>query len=80
MKRNGLQRAVALAALACALTACGTFSVDDEKKLGAQYQAQCSALLLGWLVLLRHWQGVRSLSLQTSGADEWCSELLQGHK
>ena len=40
MKRQGLQRAVALVALACALTACGTLSVDDEKKLGAQYQAE----------------------------------------
>jgi predicted Zn-dependent protease len=38
--RAGLRRAVALAALASALTACGTLSVDEEKKLGAQYQTE----------------------------------------
>jgi predicted Zn-dependent protease len=40
VSQTRLHRAVALAALACALTACGTLSVDDEKKIGAQYQAQ----------------------------------------
>ncbi len=40
MRHTRLKRAVALAALACALTACGTLSVDDEKKIGAQYQAE----------------------------------------
>jgi len=35
-----LHRAVALVLLASALTACGTLSVEDEKKLGAQYQAE----------------------------------------
>jgi len=34
------QRTVALILLATALTACGTISVEEEKQLGAQYQAQ----------------------------------------
>jgi predicted Zn-dependent protease len=37
---GGLRRATALLMIACALTACGTISVEDEKKLGAQYQAE----------------------------------------
>jgi beta-barrel assembly-enhancing protease len=40
VSHRSFQRAVALAAIACALTACGTLSVDDEKKIGAQYQAE----------------------------------------
>ena len=40
MRHWKLHRAVALALLASALTACGTLSVEDEKKLGAQYQAE----------------------------------------
>jgi len=35
-----LRRAVALVALAGALSACGTLSVEEEKKLGAQYQTE----------------------------------------
>ena len=40
MTHTRWQRAAALAALACALTACGAISVEDEKKIGAQYQAE----------------------------------------
>jgi len=35
-----LRRGAALLALACALSACGTLSVEEEKKLGAEYQAK----------------------------------------
>jgi beta-barrel assembly-enhancing protease len=38
--RKRLRRVFALAALASVLTACGTLSVEDEKKLGARYQTQ----------------------------------------
>ena len=41
MRRRSIPaRAFALIALAATLTACGTISVEEEKKLGAQYQAQ----------------------------------------
>ncbi|MFI5314239.1 MAG: M48 family metallopeptidase [Myxococcota bacterium] len=40
MTQRRLRRAAALVALACALSACGTLSVEEEKKLGAEYQQQ----------------------------------------
>lgn len=40
MTHSRLRRAVALVALAGALSACGTLSVEEEKKLGAQYQTE----------------------------------------
>ena len=41
MRRRTIRaRVAALAALAAALTACGTISVEEEKRLGAQAQAQ----------------------------------------
>lgn len=46
MIHTRLQRGLALAALACALTACGTLSVEDEKKIGAQYQAELRKQLI----------------------------------
>ncbi len=40
MSHSKLQRAFAAAMLGCAFAACGTLSVEDEKKIGAQYQAE----------------------------------------
>lgn len=40
MTRKKLGRVLALGLLAVHLTACGTLSVEDEKKIGAQYQAE----------------------------------------